>query len=82
MTSLTHLLSFFNHRYKEDLVEYGLPEDSGETASSVTDRSPDQIVIERLASKVKMEAVIGASAPEQQEPPVEEDAEQAPEMEG
>jgi hypothetical protein len=44
-----------------------------ETVSSITERSPDQVAIEQLATRVKMQPVKSTTAPE------EEEREEAPE---
>jgi hypothetical protein len=60
--------SFFEELYDQDKDAYGYPEDTDETISSVTDRSSDQVVIEQLATCVKMQAVTTTRAPSEEVP--------------
>jgi hypothetical protein len=63
----------FNMYYREDIEQYGAPEDSGKTASSVTDRPADQVAVERMASRITPVALEEAERQRSPSPPWQEE---------
>jgi hypothetical protein len=63
----------FNMYYQEDIEQYGAPEHSGKTVSSVTDRPSDQVAVESMALRISPVALEDAERERSPSPPWHEE---------